>query len=115
MKRPVAAILALGLLAYLATGLAVVQQDELGVVRRLGAVLPEPWEPGLHWGLPWGLDRVDRIKLSQTRTLRLGASGSPDAPLARAPDPDSDDFLTGHLTLVTPHPFIHYPVPAPAP
>ena len=52
---------------YLATGVAVVQQDEVGVVRRFGAVTAEPWAPGLHWGLPWGLGRIDRVSIDQAR------------------------------------------------
>ena len=39
--------------------------------------LREPWEPGLHWGLPWGLGRVD---------LRQGGPG-PD-PDRRRPGPE---------------------------
>ena len=70
---------------YLATGLTIVQPDEVGVVRRFGAVLAEPWEPGLHWGLPWGIDRVDRLKVNQTRTLSRGRPGPAEAPLSARP------------------------------
>lgn len=102
-----ASVLATG---YLASGITLVQPDEVGVVRRFGAVLREPWEPGLHWGLPWGVDRVDRVKVSQTRTMGVGASGSGAAPLARAPDSRSDDFLTGDLNLVTAEAVVQYRV-----
>ena len=88
---------AAGLIGYLATGLTVIQQDEVGVVRRFGAVLPDPYPPGLHWGLPWGLDRVDRVVKDQARKvtvrsrrdLRLGLRS------AGRPTPTSDDFLDG--------------------
>ena len=70
----------------------------------------EPWEPGLHWGLPWGLDRVDRIKTGQTRTLTVGARDPQAAPLAQAPDPETDDFLTGDLNLVTAQAIVQYRV-----
>ncbi|MGP0068343.1 MAG: FtsH protease activity modulator HflK [Isosphaeraceae bacterium] len=95
---------------YLSSGLTVLQPDEVGVVRRLGAVLAEPWEPGLHWGLPWGFDRIDRLKVNQTRTFAVGASGSSEAPVSRAPDPASDDFLTGDLNLVTAEALVQYRV-----
>ena len=36
---------------------------------------PSRGAPGLHWGLPWGIDRVDRVKTGQTRTLAVGARG----------------------------------------
>src|SRR5262249_5050490 len=95
---------------YLASGLTVVQQDELGIVRRFGAVLREPWGPGLHWGLPWGLDRIDRIKPGQTRTLTVGARDPQSAPLASSPNPETDDFLTGDLNLVSAQAILQYRV-----
>ncbi len=110
MKRWLILIAALGLLAYVATGLTVIQQDEVGVVRRLGAVLPEAWEPGLHWGLPWGFDRLDRVKAGQTRTLTVGARDVQAAPLSQAPNPEGDDFLTGDLNLVSAQAIVQYRV-----
>ncbi len=108
------AVLAAGLLVVtLATSLTVVQQDEVAVVRRFGAALREPWGPGLHWGLPWGIDRVDRVKTGQTRTLTIGARDLQSAPLTRAPSPDSDDFLTGDLNLVTAQAIVQYRVSDP--
>jgi len=116
MSRRGAWILAIlvPLAGYLASGATVLQLDEVGIVRRFGAVLPEPWEPGLHWGLPWGIDQVDRIKVNQTRTLAVGASGQNAAPLLRAPDPAADDFLTGDLNLVTAEALVQYRVRNPA-
>jgi membrane protease subunit HflK len=100
----------LPLAGYLASGLTILQPDELGIVRRFGAVLAEPWEPGLHWGLPWGIDRIDRIKINQTRTVAVGASSPTQAPLLRAPDPAVDDFLTGDLNVVTAEALVQYRV-----
>jgi modulator of FtsH protease HflK len=100
--------------AYLASGVTIVQPDEVGVVRRFGAVLPQAREPGLHWGLPWGIDRVDRIKPNQTRTLSVAAPGGQEAPFLRAPDPETDDFLTGDLNLVTAEVLLQYRVRDPA-
>jgi membrane protease subunit HflK len=99
---------------YLATGVTVLQPDEVGIVRRFGAVIPAPREPGLHCGLPWGIDRVDRLKLNQIRTLKMGAPGQNAAPFSRAPDPASDDFLTGDLNLVTAEALVQYRVRDPA-
>lgn len=110
MKRGTFIAAALGLVGYLLTGLTVIQQDEVGVVRRLGAVLPEPWEPGLHWGLPWGLDQLDRLKPGQTRTLSVGARGAQGAPLAQAPIADAEDLLTGDLNLVSAQAIVQYRV-----
>jgi membrane protease subunit HflK len=99
---------------YLASGLTVVQPDEIAVVRRFGAVLSEPWDPGLHCGLPWGIDRLDRIKINQTRTLSAGAVSRNQAPLSSTPNPAVDDFLTGDLNLVTAEALVQYRVRDPA-
>ncbi|MGO9464828.1 MAG: protease modulator HflK [Isosphaeraceae bacterium] len=107
-KRVTTAGLVILLAAYLLSGLTIVQPDEVAVVRRFGAVRPEPWEPGLHWGLPWGIDRVDRIKPNQARTLSVGAASRQGAPLLHAPDPLTDDFLTGDLNLVTAECLVQY-------
>jgi membrane protease subunit HflK len=110
MRRWLVPALGLGLAAYLCTGLTVVQQDEVGIVRRFGSALADPWLPGLHWGFPRGIDRVERVKLGQTRTLTVGAQDLQAAPLARAPRPESDDFLTGDLNLVTAQAIVQYRV-----
>lgn len=83
-------------------GIYVVPQDEIGVVRRFGAVLPEPRTPGLHWGLPWGLDRLDRIKPNQARTLTVGTSMLADG--------ESGEFLTGDRNLIRFEALVQYRV-----
>jgi membrane protease subunit HflK len=113
MKHWIGPAIGAALVAYAATGVVAVSQDESGVVRRFGAVLAEPWGPGLHWGLPSGIDRVDRIKTGQTRTLSVGARGLQAAPLARSPDPSGDDFLTGDLNLATVEAMVQYRVADP--
>lgn len=110
MKR----LLVLGILVgYAATGLTIVRQDEVGVVRRCGAVLAEPWGPGLHWGFPWGIDRIDRVKTGQTRVLTIGARDNEGVPLTAAPNPETDDFLTGDLNVVTARAIVQYRVSDP--
>jgi membrane protease subunit HflK len=63
--------------------------------------------------LPWGLDQLDRVKTGQTRGLTVGAAGALAAPLARSPDPASDDVLTGDLNLVTAQATLQYRVADP--
>ncbi len=113
MRRALSIVLSLAAVAYTMSGIAIVGQDEVGVVRRFGAVQDAPWPPGLHWGLPWGLGRVDRVKVGQTRTLTVGAQGDESAPLTRSPDPQTDDFLTGDLNLVTAQAQVQYRVSDP--
>jgi membrane protease subunit HflK len=101
------------LTGWLATGFAVVQQDEVGVVRSFGAVRGAPWPPGLHWGLPWGLGRVDRVSIDRARTVSVGARGLQSAPLSRAPDPGLEDFLTGDLNLASAQAIVQFRVADP--
>ena len=56
-------ILPLGIVLYLLTGVVEVRRGERAVVRRFGRVLAEQPEPGLWVGLPWGMDRVDRVEV----------------------------------------------------
>jgi membrane protease subunit HflK len=100
--------------AYVASGLTILQPDEVGIVRRFGAAEREPWEPGLHWGLPWGIDHVDRIKLNETRTVAAGAPSPTGVPLLRTADPASDDYLTGDLNLITAGALVQYRVRDPS-
>jgi membrane protease subunit HflK len=69
-------LLALALIAFavasLLTAVTQVQPGERAVVRRFGRVLEHKPGPGLFVGLPWGLDRVDRVKVKGSRLVRVG-------------------------------------------
>src|SRR5215216_3172926 len=88
--------LALLTLGYLATGVYQVGPDERAVVRRFGKVVARPG-PGLGVGLPWGVDRVDRVPVRAVRQVRVGYD--PDVP----PPPNAPplgQMLTGDQNLV---------------
>jgi membrane protease subunit HflK len=112
-RRVLGLVALAGLAAWAATGVAVIPQDEVGIVRRFGRPLDPPWPPGLHVGLPRPLDRLDRLKPGQTRSLAVGAPGPVAAPLSRSPDPPGDDALTGDLNLVTVQVLVQYRVADP--
>jgi membrane protease subunit HflK len=64
----------LGLLflaAYLLTGVYVVNTDEHAVVRRFGAVIARA-EPGMHYRLPWPVDKVDIVKTTSVMKIGVG-------------------------------------------
>ena len=89
-------ILILAFVAYLLTGLAQVRPEERAVVRRFGQVVARPG-PGLWVGLPWGIDRVDRVPVRTVRQIKAGfipdnASDSSGTPIGQ--------FLTGDQNLV---------------
>jgi membrane protease subunit HflK len=64
-------VFVLAVLAYLATGIAPIGPDERGIVRRFGQIVARPG-PGLWVGLPWGMDRVDRIRVKTVRQFPVG-------------------------------------------
>jgi membrane protease subunit HflK len=67
-----AGLLALVLLAtYFATGFYVVNADEHGVVRRFGAIAARVG-PGMHYRLPWPVDRVDVLKTTSVMKVGVG-------------------------------------------
>lgn len=59
------------LAAYLGSGFYVVGADERGVVRRFGAVA-EQVGPGMHYRLPWPVDRVDVLKTTSVMKTGVG-------------------------------------------
>ena len=62
----------LAIAVYFATGVYVVAPGELGVVRRFGAVVEPRIGPGLHYRLPWPIDRVDVVNVSDVRREVVG-------------------------------------------
>ncbi len=64
-------VLAAGLALYLLTGVVQVRPGERAVVRRFGRVLAEKPEAGLWVGLPWGMDRVDRVEVDRVRNVSV--------------------------------------------
>lgn len=95
MKRSVG-LLAIALLAYLATGVYFVQPDEQALIRRFGKVIGAPSEPGAHLGLPWGMDQVDRLKPREVKRVTIGPLDVAADAVGAAPS----QFMTGDRNLV---------------
>jgi membrane protease subunit HflK len=96
-------LLPIALAAYLLTGLTQVRPGERGVVRRFGAVVARPG-PGPWFGLPWPLERVDRVPLSFVRPVTVGfVADSED----RTP---AGQLLTGDHNLVNVQLVLQYAV-----
>lgn len=100
-KRPVRwwTLLPWLLVAYAATGIYTVQPNERALVQRCGKALPELRRPGLHCGLPYGIDRVTRLKLQEQKRVDVGASRS-GRTLGRQVLPAESECLTGDRNLL---------------
>ncbi|MBL8213161.1 MAG: cadmium-translocating P-type ATPase [Bryobacterales bacterium] len=54
------------------SGFYVLQPDEVGVIERFGRKVMPYREPGLHYKLPWPVEKLTRIQARRTRTLEIG-------------------------------------------
>jgi modulator of FtsH protease HflK len=104
------ALAALALLgAYLLSGLYVVDTDEEAVVRRFGA-LADRVGPGMHYRLPWPIDRVDVLKTTSVMKTGVGfvlRDGDQDAT-------DGMELLTGDTNILSIALALQYVVQDPA-
>lgn len=108
-RGPLAALGIVTLLAYVATGWQVVAPGEVAVVRRFGRALRTPLPPGPHLILPYGLDRVTRVRTDDVRRLAVGFAENPGA----MQDPGAGEFLTGDLNIVRAEATVQYRVADP--
>jgi membrane protease subunit HflK len=92
-------IVLVALVLWLATGVYIVRANEQAVVRRFGAVVEDRVPPGLHVALPWGIDRVDRLKVREQKRLTVGFE-PPDEALGRPVNPGRREYFTGDQNLV---------------
>lgn len=104
--RYLAAAAALLLGGYLLTGLVQVQPGERAVVRRFGRVVATPG-PGLWVGLPWPIDRVDRVPVDLVRRVAFGFEPAEESENPAGP---AGQFLTGDHNLVNVRAIVHYTV-----
>ena len=71
-----------GILVWTATGVYVVGPNERAVVWRLRQNSFRFALPGIHFGFPWGIDRVTKLKLSEQKRVGIGL-GLDDRDLGR--------------------------------
>jgi len=77
--RPVGIALLAG---FLLNGFYILGPDEAGVIERFGRKALPPREPGLHYKLPWPVEKLTRIQSRRVRAVEIGfRSGAavPDA------------------------------------
>jgi membrane protease subunit HflK len=92
---------------YLLTGVVQVRRGERAVVRRFGRVLDYSPEPGLWIGLPWGMDRVDRVEVDTVRSVEIGYRPESDAADGSMP---AGQLLSGDHNLVNVLAAVYYKV-----
>jgi membrane protease subunit HflK len=96
---------------WLASGIYIVPADQQAVVTRFGAVVEKRVLPGIHYALPWPIDRVTKLKVQQLQRLVVGG-GVSDAVLGRM-QPQASQFLTGDQNIIHLRVVVQYSVAEP--
>lgn len=104
---------ALALPGYLSTGVYSVAPGEAAVVRRFGSVIEPRVEPGLHYRLPWPIDRVDIVNVSNVRREQIGML-TPEEEHAHPEPPSKLQALSGDTNVVDVEVIVQYQVRDPA-
>jgi membrane protease subunit HflK len=97
---------------WLLSGIYIVPPTEQAVVTRFGAVVERRIYPGIHYSLPWPVDRVYRAKVNQLQRLVIGGDPA-DSVLGRT-QPLASQFLTGDQNIIHMRVAVQYSVAVPA-
>lgn len=71
-------LVVLGAVGYLLSGISVIGVNETGVVKRFGRVIDDRLAPGLHYRLPWPVDRIVKVSTGEIHRLRTGFGADPE-------------------------------------
>jgi membrane protease subunit HflK len=111
--RRLARLLVLAVVAmYVLSGIYVVQPDERGVVRRLGRLVADDVEPGIHYRIPWPIDRVDRPQVTSIKRMSVGYK-IVDQLRGLSPEPRESQFVTGDTNIIEAQLLIQYVIKDP--
>ena len=103
-------LLALTVAAYLMTGIFTVAADEQAVIRRFGRVGAR-LGPGLHYRLPWPVDRVDVVKTTAVMKTGVGFA----LPEGETRGVTGVEVLTGDTNIISVAMSLQYVIRNPAP
>ena len=112
----------------LLNGIYIVPPEEVGIVQRFGRKLLPYDDPGIHYKLPWPVDRLTRIQARRVRAVEIGYrsnAATPDAEPAayewnvqhRAGRfqriPEESLMLTGDQNMIELNAVVHYDLARP--
>jgi len=117
MKRPswrwiLAASLLVCAAIYLCSGIRLINQDELGVIRRFGRINQRLIPPGICFRPPWPIEIVTPVRVTDVKTVAVGFDEI-DELLDIAADEDDCRMLTGDTNLIQLQAWIHYQISDP--
>jgi len=97
---------------WILSGVFIVRTDQQAVVTRFGAVVEPRLMPGIHYALPWPINRVDKLKVQQLQRLVIGGE-LPDTVTGRS-QPLQLQFLTGDQNIIGMRVVVQYSVGVPS-
>jgi modulator of FtsH protease HflK len=100
------------LLLWILSGVFFVPTDQQAVVTRFGAVIEPRVTPGVHYALPWPVDRVFKLKVQQLQRQVIGGDAA-DLVLGRT-QPIVSQFLSGDQNIISMRTVVQYSVGVPA-
>jgi membrane protease subunit HflK len=109
LARWAAVALAVVLAGYLGSGVFTVAADEQAIVRRFGRVTARVG-PGIHYRLPWPVDRVDVLKTTIVMKTGVGF----DLPEGETTGVTGVEILTGDTNIISVAIAIQYVIANPA-
>jgi membrane protease subunit HflK len=107
-RRVAGAVIAVWVLS----GVYLVAPDQQAVETLFGRVVTPRVMPGLHYALPWPVERVTKLKVRQLQRLVVGGDLA-DGVLGRTP-PLVSQFLTGDQNIINARVVVQYSVGVPA-
>ena len=126
-ELPKPALMAAGALVLL-NGFYIVPTQEIGIVQRFGRKLQPYGQPGLHYKLPWPMERLTRVQARRVRVVEIGfrsdASAAGAEPAAYEWNvqhrsgrfqrkPEEALMLTGDQNMIELNATIHYDLARP--
>jgi len=108
-KKAVWSVIGAALAIYLLTGLYVVNPGEQAIIRRFGTPQVQPVSEGLHYRLPYPIDTVEKVNVSEVRRADIGMT-LPDHLHQEDDAPQAIQLLTGDENIITSQAIVHYKV-----
>ncbi len=103
-------ILAILVVLWLASGIYIVSPAEQGVIRRFGEEV-RITSPGLHYRLPWPIEKVDTPKVTEVKRFEVGFRTVDPGPPARYETVPSESLmLTGDENIVNCQIIVQYKI-----
>jgi len=96
-------------LIWILSGFYMVQSNEQGVVRRFGRMVRGTISPGMHYHLPWPIERVDKPKIREIRRVSIGYREKWDKGKDKA-DPAIVQRLTGDINIINLRIMVQYSI-----